>query len=112
MQYTDKEQATELFDWWVGYATDEIDAMMDKLMEYGLGDLHEMGRQMIELGVAGDPTDLQLQYEYGIMFYALGKIQRVLSAAKIGRPASDDTWHDLAVYAKMVLAMREGVMPV
>ena len=104
-------ESTVLFDWWVGYATDEIDGMMEKLMEYGLGDLHEMGRQMVELGVAGDAYDPQLHYEYGIMFYALGKIQRVLSAAKVGKPASDDTWHDLGVYAKMVLAMRAGVMP-
>lgn len=114
---------TKLRNWWIGYATDEIDAMMDKLAEYGTGDLHEIGRQMLkvrgvdideqihELGSYGlELTNAQM-YELGIMFYALGKIQRVITAAEQGRVASDDTWHDLAVYSKMVLAGRAGVMP-
>jgi hypothetical protein len=110
----------KLRNWWIGYATSEIDAMMDKLAEYGTGDLHEIGRQMMKVrGVdidalidehGLDQTNTQM-YELGIMFYTLGKIQRVITAAEQGRVASDDTWHDLAVYSKMVLAGRAKVMP-
>ena len=110
----------KLRNWWIGQATSEIDGMLDKLAEYGTGDLHEIGRQMMK--VRGVDIDQQIDdlglttvnaqmYELGIMFYALGKIQRVITAAEQGRIASDDTWHDLVVYSKMVLAGRAGVMP-
>ena len=113
----------KLRKWWIAKATTEIDDMMDKLAEYGTGDLHEIGRQMMKVrGVDIDAlidergsygleiTNAQM-YELGIMFYALGKIQRVITAAEQGRTASDDTWHDLNIYSKMVLAGRAGVMP-
>ena len=113
----------KLRKWWIAQATTEIDSMMDKLAEYGTGDLHEIGRQMMkvrgvdidqqvdDLGSYGlEITNAQM-YELGIMFYALGKIQRVITAAEQGKTASTDTWHDLHIYSKMVLAGRAGVMP-
>ena len=113
----------KLRKWWIAQATTEIDDMMDKLAEYGTGDLHEIGRQMMKVrGVDIDEliyergsygleiTNAQM-YELGIMFYALGKIQRVITAAEQGKTASTDTWHDLHIYSKMVLAGRAGVMP-
>ena len=110
----------KLRKWWIAQATTEIDSMMDKLAEYGTGDLHEIGRQMMK--VRGVDIDAQIDdlglatvnaqmYELGIMFYALGKIQRVITAAEQGKTASTDTWHDLHIYSKMVLAGRAGVMP-
>jgi hypothetical protein len=45
------------------------------------------------------------------MFYLIGKMQRVITASELQRDASDDTWHDIAVYAKMVLAARAKAMP-
>jgi len=116
-------QQTKLRKWWIQQATTEIDDMMEKLAEYGTGDLHEIGRQMMkvrgvdidqqidDLGSYGlELTNAQM-YELGVMFYALGKIQRVITAAQQGRTASTDTWHDLNIYSKMVLAGRAGVMP-
>jgi len=38
-------------------------------------------------------------------------LQRVITASHLQRDASNDTWHDIAVYAKMVLAQRAKVMP-
>lgn len=98
------DQIDALRHWWVARAIEEIDAMLPKLAEYGTGDLHEIGRQMAH--VSHREIDDQTAFEWGVMFYALGKIQRVLSAAQRGTVASDDTWHDLVIYAKMVQATR------
>lgn len=98
------DQIDNLRTWWIERARDEIDAMLPKLAEYGTGDLHEIGRQMAH--VSDRHVDDQTAFEWGVMFYALGKIQRVLSAAQRGTVASDDTWHDLVIYAKMVQAAR------
>ena len=116
-------EQNKLRKWWIQQATTEIDDMMEKLAEYGTGDLHEIGRQMMkvrgvdidqqidDLGSYGLELTNEQMYELGIMFYALGKIQRVITAAQQGRTASTDTWHDLNIYSKMVLAGRAGVMP-
>lgn len=110
----------KLRKWWIAQATTEIDDMMDKLAEYGTGDLHEIGRQMMKvrgvdidemIDMHGLQTVNAQMYELGIMFYALGKIQRVITAAEQGKTASNDTWHDLNIYSKMVLAGRAKVMP-
>jgi hypothetical protein len=103
--------ADRIRHWWLSHAEDEIDGMLAKLVEYGTGDLHEIGKQIMVLGVGGDLDDSQQCFELGILFYVVGKVQRALTAAQRGTGASDDTWHDLAVYAKMVLAARHGVMP-
>ena len=73
------------------------------------GDLVEIGRQMWQM--AGRDVGLLPRVhamEIGCMFYLLGKIARVTSAVERGDMASDDTWFDIGVYAKMVLAAREG----
>ena len=102
----------KLRGWWLDSATNEIDGMMDKLAEYGTGDLHEIGRQMMKIkGAYDSETTDQQCYEIGITFYALGKIQQIITAAEQDKLASTDTWHDLAIYAKMVLAGRAEVMP-
>ena len=103
----------ETREWWIDYATAEVDGMLAKMDEYGAGDLYKIGetfQAMTFWGIAQDEIDSQTHYELGVLFYLVGKVQRLLSAAERGRPASDDTWHDIAVYAKMVLATRKGAL--
>jgi hypothetical protein len=95
-------------EWWIEYATNEVDGMLVKMAEYGAGDLYAIGKTFAEL--AGIEATTQEHYEIGVLFYVVGKVQRLLSAVEHGNQASDDTWHDLAVYAKMVLATRNGVL--
>jgi hypothetical protein len=95
-------------EWWINYATEEVDGMLVKMAEYGAGDLYVIGETFAKL--AGLGVTAQEHYEIGVLFYVVGKVQRLLSAVENGNQASDDTWHDLAVYAKMVLATRNGVL--
>lgn len=98
-----------LRDWWIDDAVDEADATVVKMEEYGSGDLVEIGRQMWQMS-GRDPVNMSKvqAMEVGCMFYLLGKIARVTSAVERGDMASDDTWFDIGVYAKMVRAAREG----
>ena len=96
-------------DWWIEQAAVEARQTVSKMEEYGSGDLVEIGRQMWQM--AGRDVGLLPRVhamEIGCMFYLLGKIARVTSAVERGDMASDDTWFDIGVYAKMVLAAREG----
>jgi hypothetical protein len=104
-----KRQQNKLHKWWTDHAASEADGMIAKLDEYGTGDLHEIGERLAAL-IDRDVTQQQA-YELGVMFYLIGKMQRVITAAELQRDASDDTWHDIAVYAKMVLAARAKAMP-
>jgi hypothetical protein len=104
-----KRQKNRLHKWWTDHAAREADAMIAKLDEYGTGDLYEIGAQLAKLN--GRDVTQQQAYELGVMFYLIGKMQRVITAAHLERTASDDTWHDIAVYAKMVLAARQKAMP-
>lgn len=60
-----------------------------------------------------DPADDPITYEErAIIDYVMGKVARLIAALANGRPASGDTWHDIAVYAKMVIRIREtGTWP-
>jgi hypothetical protein len=102
-------QADAIRRWWMERAAQDIDAMLPKLVEYGTGDLYAIGAELNSL--AGRLCSRQSDYEVGVLFYVLGKVHRALSAARRGTPASDDTWHDIAIYAKMVLAQRERIIP-
>ena len=102
-----RDAKTVLIDWWMAQAADEAGQTVAKMAEYGSGDLVEVGRQVARL--AGRPVPDRVEaMEVGCLFYLLGKIARVTSAVERGDRASDDTWFDLAVYAKMVLAARAG----
>lgn len=105
-----KRDLNRLDKWWREHAADESKTMMKKLDEYGTGDLYEIGARLAQLACWKNPTRQQT-YELGVMFYLIGKMQRVNTAAHHRRDASDDTWHDIAVYAKMVLANRAKAMP-
>jgi len=99
-----------LIDWWIDHATREATATATKAAEYGTADLIEIGRTLNQMAGNTNP-DPRYHMETGIMFYALGKIHRIISSHQRDEPAKDDTWFDLAVYAKMVLAARAGAWP-
>lgn len=109
MTAPDFDTADKLRLWWHDTAKAEVNGMLPKLREYGSDDLRAIGQQIAAL--ADTDVDDTAAYELGVLFYLIGKVQRAVSAAHAGRPASDDTWHDIVVYAKMVLAKRAGVMP-
>ena len=96
--------------WWTDHARDEAACTIPKMVEYGSGDLTSIGYTVADIAGMAIDNDTHAM-EIGVLFYALGKIQRAVAAAKRGVPASDDTWFDLAVYAKMVQAARAGVWP-
>ena len=98
---------TKLSDWWLEHAAQEADKTIKKMEEYGAGDLAMIGYSIAQMANRKVETQEQAA-EFGIVFYALGKIARVMTAVEEGRMPSDDTWFDLAVYAKMALAIREG----
>ena len=100
--------AHNLIQWWITTASNDAEGMGAKMNEYGAGDLVEIGKaiQASSPDLSGiDP------FEIGVYFYVIGKIARVTSAHRRGKPASTDTWHDLSIYAKMVEARRASVWP-
>lgn len=105
-----KREKNRLDKWWREHAAQESEGMLAKLDEYGTGDLHEIGERLASMLEWHDVTQQQC-YELGVMFYLIGKMQRIITATELRRNASDDTWHDIAVYAKMVLAARAKAMP-
>jgi hypothetical protein len=46
--------------------------------------------------------------ELGVAFYALGKMARIMGAYADGLAPSDDSWHDLAIYARMAQRVRHA----
>lgn len=96
----------EMNEWWLARAQDEINQTVPKMIEYGSGDLAEVGRQMAEaMGLAGF-TEQELA-ELGIYFYVVGKMARWTSAIRTGRRVSDDTLFDVGVYIRMAQRIRE-----
>lgn len=107
---------SELFEWWMTTSRHEISNMTTKITEYGgLGratDLVEMGRMMASLAGRRVDDDGESQ-EIGCAIYVYGKMGRVMAAIREGRLPSDDTWHDIGVYARMVQRIRaHGGWPV
>lgn len=98
-----------LLQWWTAEATTTGAATAAKLDEYGAADLVGIGHTMA--AVTGRQIDDGEAFELGCFFYVVGKITRAQSAYERERRPSDDTWLDLSVYAKMVLAYRAGVWP-
>lgn len=117
------DEWSELRGWWEQTAYDEIAGLIGKMEEYGgmhrATDLTEIGRAMVEAGVSDGPLtgggavqDGWLQ-ELGAYFYLRGKFARWGAAIIEGRPVSDDTIHDIAIYTRMVQRIRaRGGWPV
>lgn len=102
-----EDNTQQFITWWTTQARHTAIATARKCAEYGSEDLFGIGHDLADL--AGDQVDDETAFELGCLFYIIGKLERAKSAAKNGRPASDDTWLDLAVYSTMILAKRAGV---
>jgi hypothetical protein len=120
----DQAAAQDLRAWWLDLASEEVEPMIAKALEYAGGsdrdsNLVKLGEQMIAAGVL--PVDYELpepsvykgddQYnayaaELAIYFYVQGKMARWAAAVAAGRPVSDDTILDIGVYARMVQRIR------
>lgn len=108
----DEDGWGELRGWWEQTAHDEIAGLVAKAQEYGgitrATDLIAIGEDLIAAGVKeplhmGDAHETQNQWatELGIYFYLRGKFARWQAAVIDGRPVSDDTLHDIAIYTRM-----------
>lgn len=99
---------TELTPWWLDHAEREAHSTVRKMEEYGSGDLIGIGAAVTHMADRPPVSDDEA-FEIGCLFYLIGKIERAISATNRGDLASDDTWFDIAIYAKMVQARRAGV---
>lgn len=102
-----KKNIDPLTTWWLEHAQREADQTVQKMREYGSGDLVAVGAQVAALANRGVLSEQQA-FEIGCLFYLIGKLERVVSATQRDESASDDTWFDIAIYAKMVQAKRAG----
>lgn len=93
----------DIKEWWAHIAEDDADLFVSKSGEYGSVDLEIMGAAMELQGVAPKGGG-QLA---AIMFYALGKVARAISALDQGRWPSEDTLKDLTIYAMMARIQME-----
>lgn len=107
------DAASELEGWWREKAMDEIMRTVPKAIEYGAGDLEEIGRQLVAAGVK-EPEfetaigDKRWHEELGVYFYMTGKMARWRSAIERGEFVSDDTLFDIGVYVRMVQRIRDA----
>jgi len=91
--------------WWAEVSTEDLQATVPKMQEYGALDLVECGRAVAKMGDWDDLTDAQL-IELGIAFYVKGKVERLMEAYRLHRMPSEDTWKDITVYSMMGRAAR------
>ena len=94
-------------DWWMGAAVEEIEATVAKVEEYGGDDLTEIGLEMAGLAGLEEVSEVDAA-ELAIFFYMRGKMARWASAIRRGQSVSDDTIHDIGVYARMAQWIRQN----
>lgn len=92
--------------WWVEWVDNAAPTIQRKAAEYGSNSLAEMGRTFARAQGRNQLEDHEA-LEIGCMFYAKGKIERVLDAMLQGKLPSADTWGDLMIYAAMASYIRE-----
>lgn len=96
-----------LSDWWLDRAHQDIEGVVPKAVEYSAVDLIEYGRTLaLIMDYKGEVTD-EVATEIGIWGYLVGKVARWTGAIKEGRRVSDDTIHDIDIYAKMAQRNRD-----
>ena len=83
--------------WWANEALDDSRLYISKAEEYGNVDLEIMGSAIESMGACREGHGVHA----AIMFYALGKVARAISALKSGHPPSADTLRDLTIYSMM-----------
>lgn len=109
-------RGTPLEEWWVRTAASDARQTAPKVEEYGgvgagSADLRIMGDALAELCGMGDAPE-PVKAELACWFYALGKVSRLVSDYKQGRPGKQDTWFDLTVYSMMARRIQEtGTWP-
>lgn len=99
-----KPMLPELYQWMADHQRNIREGADTKAFEYGSTDLHIMAGAMVQMFPGIDPVEA---LQAAIAFYALGKVSRVLSSFKEGRPAPADSWRDLEVYAMMAQRIME-----
>jgi hypothetical protein len=97
-----------LVRWWTDHAEDEAAQTVAKMVEYGSGDLVALGQNLRRMSGRPPLGNPEQAMELGCLMYLLGKVERAIEATRQDRQVKDDTWFDIAVYAKMVLAARAG----
>ncbi|MEU1733337.1 hypothetical protein [Streptosporangium sp. NPDC020145] len=101
--------AEELAHWWSKMASEEIDMVVRKAVEYGGNgaalDLIQIGQNLAL--TAGRRVHNEEATELGIYFYIVGKVARWTAAIVEGRRVSDDTILDLGIYTRMAARNRE-----
>lgn len=103
---TAEEREKELRHLWRQLSDREADRVIPKAVEYGAADLDVMGHALGLLLPNTAGWTKEGREEAACAFYALGKIARVFGAYAQGKLPSDDCWHDLGVYARMVQIIR------
>jgi hypothetical protein len=93
----------DLRQWWMNTAADDFAEMEPKIGEYTASDLILMG-QFMEHWLGLPPGS---GAEAATLWYALGKVARAVAAYREGRLPSEDTLHDLSVYAMMARRIRQ-----
>ncbi len=95
--------SAKLEEWWMETSELDFHGYDTKAREYGSVDLEIIGEAMKKLNVRSGEIDPQ---ELGIAFYLQGKVARLFGAYAEGREPSDDTLHDIVVYAMMMRLQR------
>ena len=95
-----------LRQWWADTAALDAEKVVPKAVEYGAGDLEEIGQTMAKVAKMGDLSEAQAT-ELGIYYYVVGKMARWTSAIERGDQVSDDTLLDLTTYLMMARRTRD-----
>lgn len=103
-------EATEI--WWQRIAQEDFAKTIPKVVEYGgtqegSADLQIMGFALAELTNNHDAPEAVKQ-EMACWFYVLGKVARLVSDYKQGKPGKSDTWFDITVYSMMARRLQEA----
>lgn len=102
----EQHNQSALRQWWADTAALDAEKVVPKAVEYGAGDLEEIGRTLAK--VAGLEVQSEAQAtELGIYFYVVGKLARWTSAVERGDQVSDDTLLDLTTYLMMARRTRD-----
>lgn len=114
VSYNPNDHTTE--GWWQRTAQSDFEQSLPKITEYGgvqegSADLQIMGFALAELVGMHDAPDAVKQ-EMACWFYVLGKVARLVSDYKQGKPGKADTWFDITVYSMMARRLQaEGRWP-
>lgn len=94
-----------LHDWWMEIASQEVERVAPKAVEYGSTDLVDIGKDLGRL-IGWENITHEEAAELGIYFYEVGKMARWADAIRRRARVSDDTLHDIGVYVRMAQRVR------